>query len=430
MSKPVVYALTFLVYVINTYLLFWYGYRLFEYRKNFKTTMSICFSANIILWLLLNFFFNEIVNIVATMILFGLVLYFAFRCDKKLALFHSLLLVALMWIAEYTLLFIVSHILNLEITHFKNDIIIFIEEAFAAKFLYFIFLTIISSFAKKRIKKEGTKISIHLTILPITTFFITVVLRVQSQFFESSIFSTALCVIAEILMFIANIVVFSVHEKDITNQKKLHDIEMLEQKQAINLEYLDILERKDEETRILVHDIRNNLINISNLTTEENVKKYIQDIYDKSNEISIKAKTKNKLLDVIINKYALLCKDRHIKFSTLALNENLSFINDYDLSAMLDNLLSNAIERAEKETHPYIELTLECDNKFHKIILKNTCSTAPLVDNDTLISTKENKKIHGYGMKSVYKALKNYNGELEWNFEKKEFKIAILIPIK
>lgn len=228
-----IYALTFLIYLLNTYLVFWYGYRLFPYKKNFKTTIGLCLFANIILWLLLNFFFNEAVNIIATLILFGLVLLLGFKCDRKLAFFHALLLVALMWIAEYTVLFIVSHILNLEVTHLKNDIIIFIEEAFAAKFLYFILLTIISSFAKKHSKKEGTKISIYLTILPITTFFITVVLRIQSQFFESTMFSTIMCVIAEVLMFIANIVVFTVHERDITNQKKLHDIEMLEQKQAI-----------------------------------------------------------------------------------------------------------------------------------------------------------------------------------------------------
>ena len=262
------------------------------------------------------------------------------------------------------------------------------------------------------------------------TFFITVVFRYQNIYYKSNTETNLLFILSEVFMFFAIIVVFFVHERAIDNQKKLHDIEMLEQKQIINLEYLDILEKKDEETRILVHDIKNNLINISNLTTEENVKQYINNIYDKANDISIKAKTKNKLLDVIINKYSLLCKDKQIRFSILALSENLSFINDYDLSAILDNLLSNAIERAEKEAHPYIELTLECDNKFHKIILKNSCSTEPLTDNETLISTKENKKIHGYGMKSVYQALKNYNGELEWMFEQKEFKIVILIPIK
>ncbi len=429
MSQSLFSLITFFVYLLNTYIVFWYGTRLFDYRKNLKSTLLICFIANIILWILLILFLNESINIISTLLLFGLILLFAFKCDWKLAIFHSLLLVTLMWIAEHTILFLISYVLNLEITHYRNDLVIFVEEAFATKFFYFILLNIISSFSKKHIAKKGTRNSIYLTILPITTFFATVVLRVQSQFFESNTTSTILCVIAEIFMFIANIVVFSVHDKAIINQQKIHNMEMLEQKQIINLEYLDILERKDEETRIFIHDIRNNLINISNLTNEESVKEYIQNIYDKSNEISIKARTKNKLLDVIINKYALICKDKQIKFNTLSLNENLSFISDYDLSAILDNLLGNAVERAEKEENPYIDLSLESDNKFHKIIIRNSCSTKPIEDNHTLVTTKQNKKIHGYGMKSILKSLKNYNGELEWIYNNNEFKIIILIPV-
>ena len=44
-------------------------------------------------------------------------------------------------------------------------------------------------------------------------------------------------------MFISIIVVFTIHENIIESQKRIHDIEMVEQKQVINLEYLDILER-------------------------------------------------------------------------------------------------------------------------------------------------------------------------------------------
>lgn len=427
--NPTMFSLvTFLVYILNTFVVFWYGHRLFDYRKNFQTSLLICLAANIVLWLLLIVFLNETVNAVSTLVLFMLILLSAFKCDWKLSIFNSLLLTAIMFISEYIILFLVSYVLNLKITHFNNDLIIFVEEAFASKILYFVLLSVISSFSQKNIKREGIRISIYLTILPITTFFMTVVLRVQSQFFESNKMSNILCVIAEVLMFVANIVVFTVHERAITTQKKVHDMEMVEQKQDINLEYLDILERKDEETRIFIHDIRNNLINIVNLTHEESVKEYIQNIYNKTDEISIKAKTKNKLLDVIINKYALICQNKQIRFDTRSVNENLSFINDYDLSAILDNLLRNAVERAEKEMNPYIDFTLEFDGKFHKIIIKNSCSTKPIGDKNHLVTTKVNKNIHGYGMKSVAKALKNYNGELEWMHSNNEFKIIILIP--
>ncbi len=429
MEQLLFYSITFLMYIFSTYIIFWYGHRLFEYKKNIQTTLSVCLIGNIVLWLFLILFSNEITNIVSTFLVFLTVLLLAFKCDWKLAFFNSLLLVAVMFIAEYIILFLVSGVFALDFYHFENDLIIFAEEAFASKFLYFVLLVIISSFSKKNMKREGLKTSIYLTILPITTFFMTIVLRVQTQYFESTTTTNTLCVIAELLMFAANVVVFAVHERTISNQQKIHDMEMIEQKQTINLEYLDILEKKDEETQIFIHDIRNNLINISNLTNEENVKQYIKNIFNKTDDISIKAKTKNKLLDVIINKYALLCKDKNIKLKTLSLNENLSFINDYDLSAILDNLLGNAIERAEKEKNAYIDLVLESDNKFHKIIIKNSCSSKPMRNDDSLITTKPNKKIHGYGMKSVIQALKKYNGELEWIYNNNEFKIIILIPV-
>ena len=429
MEQLLFYVITFLMYIFSTYIIFWYGHRLFEYKKNIQTTLSVCLIGNIVLWLFLILFSNEITNIVSTFIVFLTVLLLAFKCDWKLAFFNSLLLVAVMFIAEYIILFLVSGVFALDFYHFENDLIIFAEEAFASKFLYFVLLVIISSFSKRNIKREGLKTSIYLTILPITTFFMTIVLRVQTQYFESTTATNTLCVIAELLMFAANVVVFAVHERTISNQQNLHDMEMIEQKQTINLEYLDILEKKDEETQIFIHDIRNNLINISNLTNEENVKQYIKNIFNKTDDISIKAKTKNKLLDVIINKYALLCKDKNIKLKTLSLNENLSFINDYDLSAILDNLLGNAIERAEKEKNAYIDLVLESDNKFHKIIIKNSCSSKPVRNDDSLITTKPNKKIHGYGIKSVIQALKKYNGELEWIYNNNEFKIIILIPV-
>lgn len=430
MSQTIFTLIMFLVYILGTYIIFWYGSRIFNYKKNAKTSFAICFVLNVILWLLMILFSKPYINIPATVILYIVLFYTAYECDWKLSVFHSLLCVALMNLAEFLVFFLTSSFLNVPVNQYENDTILLVEEAFASKFVYFALLAILSSFSKKAKNKEGLMSSIVLTILPAMTFFITVVFRYQNIYYESNATTNLLFILSEILMFIAIVVVFFVHEKTIDNQKKLHYMEMVEQKQTINLEYLDILEKKDEETRIFIHDLRNNLINISNLTTEENVKQYIQDIYDKSNEVSIKAKTKNRVLDVIINKYALLCKDKNIRFTTVAPNENLSFISDYDLSAILDNILRNAIERAEKETEPYIELTLDCDNKFHKIILKNSCSSEPIADKDTLITTKENKKSHGYGMRSVAKALKNYNGEFEWMFENNEFKIVILIPVK
>ncbi len=430
MSQTAFYFATFLVYVLNSGIVFWYGQRLFKYKKDAKAAFLVCLVSNTFSWLLMIAFRSFAVNLISMVILFTIMFLLAFDCDWKLSVFNAILLVAIMDICEYIVLYIVSALFDIAINAADKDLVLFVEETFASKFIFFTFLAMLSSFSKKRKTQDNWKSSILLTILPATTFAISLVFRYQHVLYATEKNTDILLISCEFGMFIAIAITYFVHEKTISNQEKIHNMEMLEQKQAINLEYLDILERKDEETRIFIHDIRNNLVNISNLTDEENVKDYIQNIYDKSDEISIKAKTKNRLLDVIVNKYALICKDKHIKFSTTSLNENLSFISDYDLSSILDNLLRNAVERAEKETAPYIELLLERDKKFHKIIIKNSCSKQPEEENNNLITTKANKNIHGYGLKSVLKALKNYNGEFEWLYDNKEFKIIILIPMQ
>lgn len=284
--------------------------------------------------------------------------------------------------------------------------ILFVEETFASKFIYFTFLAILSSFSKKRNVKDSWMSSILLTILPATTFVISLILRFQHVKYVTDAKTDILLIACEILMFVAIIVVFFVHERTITYQQKYMKSNCQNKSKPSTLNILISL-KKDEETRIFIHDIKNNLVNISNITNDVRVKEYIKTIYDKTSEITINGKTKNKLLDVIINKYNLICKSKNITFRVLATNENLSFLNDYDLSAIFDNLLSNAVERATVENDSYINLHLECDEKFHKILIKNSCTQKPKVKNNTLLTTKSNKNIHGYGIKSIVKSLKN-----------------------
>ena len=429
MSQTIFYLATYFVYVLNTFIVFWYGHRLFKYRKETKTAFFVCLIVNTILWFLMISFRSFPVNVISSVILFTLMFLVVYECDWKLSIFNSILLCAIMDICEYIVMFIVSAFFDIALNAADKDLILFVEETFASKFIYFTFLAILSSFSKKRNVKDSWMSSILLTILPATTFVISLILRFQHVKYVTDAKTDILLIACEILMFVAIIVVFFVHERTITYQQKIHEIELSEQKQTINLEYLNILEKKDEETRIFIHDIKNNLVNISNITNDVRVKEYIKTIYDKTSEITINGKTKNKLLDVIINKYNLICKSKNITFRFLATNENLSFLNDYDLSAIFDNLLSNAVERATVENDSYINLHLECDEKFHKILIKNSCTQKPKVKNNTLLTTKSNKNIHGYGIKSIVKSLKKYNGEMEWFYNDGEFKIIILIPV-
>ena len=65
------------------------------------------------------------------------------------------------------------------------------------------------------------------------------------------------------------------------------------------------------------------------------------------------------------------------------------------------------------------------------IDITNSCDTPPVVKNHRLISTKNKDGLHGYGFKSICRAVKKYDGDVEWEYksETQEFVVSIIFPI-
>lgn len=184
---------------------------------------------------------------------------------------------------------------------------------------------------------------------------------------------------------------------------------------------------------IMTHDYKNNVLAIADMTNSTEIKSYINEMVGEISKYNKIAKTKNKMLDIIINKYTDICTDKNITFKTNILSENLSFMNDYDISSLFNNILDNSVEAAINSNKKDIGLEItNAINSYHKIIVTNSCDTPPRSKNDKLITTKKNKESHGFGTKSIQNIADKYNGEMRWEYseENKQFKLTILIPYK
>jgi sensor histidine kinase regulating citrate/malate metabolism len=49
--------------------------------------------------------------------------------------------------------------------------------------------------------------------------------------------------------------------------------------------------------------------------------------------------------------------------------------------------------------------------------------------NDMPVTTKTDVKNHGYGVKSIKKAVEKYGGSVTWTLQNDEFEMKALIPI-
>lgn len=169
------------------------------------------------------------------------------------------------------------------------------------------------------------------------------------------------------------------------------------------------------KTHQIVHDMKNHFIILQRYEREqewEKLSKYIEEISRELLYTDIRNWTGEGVLDFILSQKKAEAERKHIKFciSTTQLT-GLPF-SDNECISLFGNLLDNAIEACEKIQNKgkRIEVKMKKQNFIFSIEIINSIEELPLQKSGELISTKKNKKIHGYGIKSIKKIVKKYNG--------------------
>lgn len=203
----------------------------------------------------------------------------------------------------------------------------------------------------------------------------------------------------------------------------------------------DEKEKQDQEirdlhqtTRKLKHDMKNHVMVLSSFLASENydkAKEYVSEVLDQLNWMNTYVETGNTLLNHIINEK--FCQARDNGILVKAEIENLAFarMNNMDFSAMLTNLLDNAIEASLREdgSEKEIQLIVSKRQGYEAICVKNRISQSVLRRNPELHSTKpEDKEQHGIGISRIKEIVDLYNGMYDIYEENNYFCFGVFIP--
>ncbi len=109
----------------------------------------------------------------------------------------------------------------------------------------------------------------------------------------------------------------------------------------------------------------------------------------------------NTVLNVILVHHASICKSLGIDVDFDIRQHSVDFISAHDITAIFDNLLTNAEEAAKNTSEKYIKLSATQQGETGVLItVINSCNSAPDMDEDGNIKTKkEDKEHHGVGLK-------------------------------
>lgn len=357
-----------------------------------------------------------------------------FNANYQQIILNTFFLEAIMISTEVVAMYLFTTLLGINFTECKNnDLILFLETA-ATKSLYFLVTFIISKFSKKESKRLNDY-SIFLFILPATSIITIVSFTHLSFTLEITQTTNILFTTISIILLISNIFVFIIHEKIVDTLIKNAEFRLEEQKEKINEEYYKELEKQYNSSSILIHDIKRILSNVktlSNTDNNESISQYVDSIYYSYEINSFRKYSKNRLINVITNRYANLCKNDNIKLRTDIRDIDFSSITDGDLTALLDNLLENSYEAAKKSLKKEIELIIDLRNEKYMLIkISNYSESSPKIKGNTIVTSKENKALHGIGTKSIERIVKRYDGNIKYNYSEDEqiFCVTILLKI-
>ena len=193
--------------------------------------------------------------------------------------------------------------------------------------------------------------------------------------------------------------------------------------------HTDEIRQLHESARRLKHDMKNHILVLASYLGQnkiEEAKQYLSDVLDKLNLIYTYIETGNSILNYCINTKLELAHKKGIKVK--AQIENLAFkqLQSVDFTALLLNLIDNAIEACEKESTKIMYVTITKNRGYEMIVVKNHIRTSVLNHNPELTTTKTDASCsHGYGIRQIKDIVGKYDGMLDIYEENDMFCISV-----
>ena len=390
-----------------------YFEQVFE-RKGSRKVEIWMFILGYTLLFVLSQFKNVLVNTVAFLFVNLILLFSNFTCKKLIGIIQVAFLTVVMGGTEVlagNLMSCLSH----DFKAYQYDISVMISLSVLSCLLYFFVMQIIAKLIKPA--KDGTDTStvFLLSILPVVSVLITMTITYISITTRIKPIVGILMAISVLALLMVNILVTVVYNHIQKMYNDRLELELIAQKAKMDTENYKILENQYENQRVLIHDIRGHMQVMRGLLKSKNydeLENYLLDMEQDPALQKIARLCDNTVLNVILVHHTSICKSLGIDVDFDIRQHSVDFISAHDITAIFDNLLTNAEEAAKNTSEKYIKLSATQQGETGVLItVINSCNSAPEMDEDGNIKTKKkDKEHHGVGLKSVKQAVQRYHG--------------------
>ena len=196
--------------------------------------------------------------------------------------------------------------------------------------------------------------------------------------------------------------------------------------------YYQTLIEKEEYTKRFRHDINNHIYCMQHLCEQKDYKElesYLIDMRAHVEKLHVEIETGNEIVNIIVNDIYAKSRNDNIIFKWSGILPNALKISLMDICTIFSNLMNNAVEAVRKidnEGLRIIDANIKNINNSIVIEINNTIAEKVNIENQHLVTTKENKDKHGLGTMNVRECVKKYNGNLQYYCTDDKFTVSIV----
>lgn len=186
-----------------------------------------------------------------------------------------------------------------------------------------------------------------------------------------------------------------------------------------------------EQINVAVHDIRHMLARVEALVEKKHIElPGLKEVEKAVDRFTPSIRTGSDVLDVLLRNMTDLCGQEHITLHCAAYTDGLKHFDGMSLYFLFANAIDNAMEsvaRVEEPDKRFIDVSIRSFGSAVVIHIWNYY-IGKLDFVDGLPVTRNDRSIHGFGMKSIALIAEQLGGVLNVHAENGVFNLNILLP--
>ncbi len=181
------------------------------------------------------------------------------------------------------------------------------------------------------------------------------------------------------------------------------------------------------------HDLKHQIAALKAEANPEKKIKYLENMEMAIKHFEMQYDTGNKALDILLSGKSKQIVESGVNFTCVADGTLLNGIDTIDICSIVGNALDNALESMgtlEDPEKKIIKIAIFAQNDLLLMRFENYFESKLRFEDGDIATTKNDKRSHGFGIKSIKNAAEKYGGHIKISASDNWFTLCVLIPLE